>query len=126
MRYDPGTDSYTDYAERLRGVDLRKVRAICEDSAGDVWIGHEKGVVVASPDGKGDYSFVAAGGLEALDVSDITEDGRGNVWIGTSQGLYLCGRDGRKSPGGAADRRYSGRCGAFRGVRPVGRALGEP
>lgn len=110
MRYDPGTDSYTDYAERLRGVDLRKVRAICEDSAGDVWIGHEKGVVVASPDGKGDYSFVAAGGLEALDVSDITEDGRGNVWIGTSQGLYLCGRDGRKSravrliggiPGGA-------------------------
>ncbi len=97
MRYDPGTDSYTDYAEQLQGIDLRKVRAICEDSAGDVWIGHENGVVVASPDGKGGYSFMAAGGLEAFDVSDITEDGRGNVWIGTSQGLYLCSRDGRKS-----------------------------
>lgn len=99
MRYDPRNDCYTDFSPKLGIPELKKVRTIFEERSGTIWIGHEKGVILAHPAPNGEYSFVAASGFEALDVNCICGDLRGNIWIGTSQGLYLCeeGRENKRS-----------------------------
>ena len=96
MCYDPRTDRYVDYTPQLGIPELKKVRTIFEERSGTIWIGHEKGVILAQPAPDGGYTFVAASGFEALDVNCITEDQRGNIWLGTSQGLYLCEAGGHK------------------------------
>lgn len=97
MQYDPRNDRYVDHTPRLGISDLKKVRTICEESAGNLWIGHEKGIILAQRTVHGSYTFVTMGGFETLDVNSIARDTRGNLWIGTARRLYLCERDPRKN-----------------------------
>lgn len=88
VRYDPAEDKYTDYSDRLGIKGLRKVRALCEDSTGQLWIGHENGMLVATAK-DGGYVFGSIAGFGAHEVFDIAEDRDGKVWIATADGVFV-------------------------------------
>lgn len=63
------------------------VKAIFEDSYGNIWLGMLRGGV-CKINGAGERQyFKLPNGLVGDDVYDITEDAKGQIWIGTSNGL---------------------------------------
>lgn len=62
------------------------VRAILEDSQGNLWLGsNDEGLQKISPDGKKVYT--TQNGLPNNSIRCLAEDKRGNVWIGTAAGV---------------------------------------
>lgn len=73
------------------------IRALYEDSAGDVWIGTENGLNCYHPEtGKFDKYFYSTADKKSLNdnaVNAILEDSFGNLWVGTTSGLNRKIRD---------------------------------
>ena len=77
--------------KRNSGNDLSfvSVRAILEDSRGNLWIGsNDEGLQKISPDSKKTYTM--QNGLPNNSIRCLAEDRSGNIWIGTAAGVvYL-------------------------------------
>ena len=69
------------------------VRAILEDSQGNLWIGsNDEGLQRISPEGKKTYT--TKNGLPNNSIRCLAEDQSGNVWVGTAAGVvYNCKRN---------------------------------
>jgi len=62
------------------------IRAILEDSKGNLWFGsHSEGVSLFN--GKSFQYFTTADGLSDNQVRTIQEDSNGNIWLGTANGI---------------------------------------
>lgn len=71
------------------GLPTNEVRALLEDSKGNLWIGTPLGVVKKSPDGKLKH-YTQADGLSDNYVMALSEDEFGHIWVGTGVGVgYL-------------------------------------
>ena len=70
------------------------VRAILEDSRGDIWLGsNDEGLQKISPNGN--KSYTTANGLPNNSVRALAEDKNGNIWIGTAAGVSYLTPDGK-------------------------------
>ena len=77
---------------RARGNDYKfsSVRAILEDSNGNIWLGsNDEGVHKITPEGTS-KAYTTQNGLPNNSVRALCEDKMGNIWIGTAAGVvYL-------------------------------------
>jgi ligand-binding sensor domain-containing protein/signal transduction histidine kinase len=64
------------------------VTALCEDTAGNVWIGTEDRGIFCWKDGRTEHYGTAEGLLDD-NVSSLTLDAAGRLWIGTRRGVNL-------------------------------------
>ncbi len=65
-----------------QGMSTSYVRAILEDSRGNLWIGtYDKGVSMY--DGESFTHFTEKDGLSSNTINTIIEDSKGNIWFGT-------------------------------------------
>lgn len=74
--------------KRTSGNDLSfvSVRAILEDSKGNLWLGsNDEGLQKISKDGKKLYT--TQNGLPNNSIRCLAEDKRGNIWVGTASGV---------------------------------------
>jgi len=67
------------------GLPANSIQTICEDRAGNLWIGTMNGI--GRWDGKRFSQFGKADGLSASTVQTISEDREGNLWVGSGGGL---------------------------------------
>ncbi|MBS1603010.1 MAG: response regulator [Bacteroidetes bacterium] len=94
FRYLPETRSFRQYLHR-EGDDgsLRdnRVRTMCEDQRGDLWVGTEKGLcrLPAGQDRFVAYPEGPEGSAAAATISAISVDKEGYVWVGSSDGLVI-------------------------------------
>ncbi len=74
---------------RTNDLNFASVRAIYEDSKGNIWVGsNDEGLQKISKDGN--KSYTTHNGLPNNSVRAIVEDTFGNIWIGTAAGVvYL-------------------------------------
>lgn len=80
----PGPEHQSDTSLRLKFT--KGVRAILEDSKGNVWFGsHQEGVAMF--DGKTLTYFTEKEGLSDRQVRSIYEDAQGNIWFEGGRGL---------------------------------------
>ena len=70
-----------------------QVTALCEDRAGNLWLGTNGGGVIRYRDGHF-QAFATAEGLASVNVRALLEDRAGNLWISTDKGLHRW-HDGR-------------------------------
>jgi ligand-binding sensor domain-containing protein/signal transduction histidine kinase len=68
------------------GLSSDDVRAITDDTNGNLWIGTENGGLDRLRDGKFD-AFHKSDGLTSEHISSLYMDGQGVLWVGTSGGL---------------------------------------
>lgn len=68
------------------GYDGRPIRAITQDSAGDIWLGSLRGGLLRW-DGKKIELIRTAPGFPDCPINDLIADGPGNLWIATTEGL---------------------------------------
>ena len=67
-------------------LSIVSVRAILEDSHGNLWLGsNDEGLQKISPDGKKVYT--TQNGLPNNSIRCLAEDKRGNIWVGTAAGV---------------------------------------
>ena len=70
------------------------VRAILEDSRGNIWLGsNDEGLQKISEDGSRLYTM--ENGLPNNSVRALCEDAKGNVWVGTASGVVYLTPDGK-------------------------------
>lgn len=77
------------------GLKDNRIRALCEDRQGKVWVGTARGVSRITKT-RGDSVLIT--NLMALDqhvVYSILEDKDGVIWTATDRGLYRIGKNGR-------------------------------
>lgn len=68
------------------GLTFVSVRAILEDSQGNLWLGsNDEGLQKISKDGK--KTFTTQNGLPNNSIRALAEDRKGNVWVGTAAGV---------------------------------------
>ena len=81
--------------------DFSSVRAIFQDSNGNLWVGHnDEGVTCIKPDGS-IQKYTTENGLMHNSVRAICEDFNNNIWLGTASGLcYLTPEHEVKVPEG--------------------------
>jgi ligand-binding sensor domain-containing protein/AraC-like DNA-binding protein len=78
-----------------KGLKDNRIRAICEDREGRIWVGTAKGVCRITKT-RGDSVLIT--NLRALDqyvVYSILEDKDGVIWTATDRGLYRVRKNGR-------------------------------
>ena len=78
------------FTTHKRGIDndltFVSVRAILEDSRGNLWIGsNDEGLQKLSR--RGNKTYTTKNGLPNNSIRCLTEDKRGNIWIGTAAGV---------------------------------------
>lgn len=69
------------------GLPDDSIRAIFQDSQGNMWFGTDAGI--SRFDGTDFVNFDSTDGLIEDHVRAITEDGQGNIWIGTWDGISV-------------------------------------
>ncbi len=70
------------------------VRAILEDSRGNLWLGsNDEGLQKISSDGN--KSYTTDNGLPNNSVRALAEDKNGNIWVGTASGVVFLTPDGK-------------------------------
>ncbi|HTE89095.1 MAG TPA: two-component regulator propeller domain-containing protein, partial [Terriglobales bacterium] len=84
-RFD-GVTFTTFRAETTAGLLANDIRALCEDSAKQLWIGTFNGGLSCYSDGRF-KSYTTKDGLPSVGVLDIFQDRNGKVWFGTWNGL---------------------------------------
>lgn len=68
------------------------VRAVMEDSSGNMWIGsNDEGVQLLQPDGN--ITFTTKNGLPNNSIRAIVEDEDGSVWVGTAGGVVYMSKN---------------------------------
>ena len=67
--------------------DFASVRAIFQDTEGNLWVGHnDEGVTCIEPDGT-ILKYTTENGLPHNSIRAICEDFNNNIWLGTASGL---------------------------------------
>ncbi|SEQ50405.1 ligand-binding sensor domain-containing protein [Treponema bryantii] len=81
--------------------DFASVRAIFQDTNGNLWVGHnDEGVTCIQPDGN-ILKYTTENGLPHNSIRAICEDFNNNIWLGTASGLcYLTPEHKVKIPEG--------------------------
>lgn len=74
---------------RLAGLNQGHVRALCEDRAGNLWIGNStRGLARLAPNGELTW-YDASAGLKSYNIRAIVEDAAGTIWVSAPpRGLY--------------------------------------
>ena len=97
VRYD-GTRFETFDEKSEPGLRSRRIRALCEDAEGTLWIGTAGGGWIASAPGgllrftNGRFETLdSARGLPNDSVRALAEDREGSLWVGTNGGLARLG-----------------------------------
>ncbi len=85
LRYHDG--ELTPEFDQRNGLPVNEVRAILQDSKGNLWFGTPVGLVRVSPDNIIDHFTNEQGGLNGSYVMSLTEDEFGNIWVGTGTGV---------------------------------------
>lgn len=87
------------------GLRSNRILALCEDSAGDLWVGTQNGGLTRYS--RGSFTtYTTQDGLPDENVFDLLADGRGDLWASTPKGLarFSGGRFTVYTlPGGLAD-----------------------
>ena len=93
VRFD-GVEFSTIRRNRLSGFKFSSVRAILEDSHGNLWLGsNDEGVHKINIGDGTSKAYTTQNGLPNNSVRAICEDKAGNIWIGTAAGVvYLTPR----------------------------------
>ncbi len=68
------------------GLRSNRILALCEDGAGNLWIGTQNGGLVRYSQGSF-TTYTTREGLPDENVFDLLTDGRGNLWASTPKGL---------------------------------------
>lgn len=94
FRYDGYSfKDYTTFQENTSNVTNAEVQAICDDSEGNIWIGHVQGLDKLNPKTDEVTHYILNSKADRTDWSNhalaLLEDSKGNLWIGTGDGLYL-------------------------------------
>ena len=93
VRFD-GIEFTTIRRARGNNYKFSSVRAILEDSDGNLWLGsNDEGLHKIMPDGT-DEVYNAKNGLPNNSVRALCEDKSGNIWIGTAAGVVYLDSDG--------------------------------
>ncbi len=87
-RFD-GTNFTTHKKSQENDLSFISVRAILQDSSGNLWIGsNDEGLQLITPTYT--KTFTTANGLPNNSIRCLAEDKKGNVWVGTAAGVvYL-------------------------------------
>ncbi|MBV6422136.1 MAG: Sensor histidine kinase RcsC [Ignavibacteriaceae bacterium] len=93
-RYDGYTfKPYIDFMEISSDVTDEEVDAICEDSEGNIWIGHIRGIDKLNPETDAVTHYILNPEMPLTDWSNhvlaVLEDSKSRLWVGTGDGLYL-------------------------------------
>ena len=82
---------------RADGLPDNSIRAIYEDSKGNLWFGGYLGGIAELPSGNQAivYHYTTKNGLPDNSVRSIAQDGEGNLWIGTRYGGLAIMQGGR-------------------------------
>ena len=73
---------------QIKGLPNAAISAVCEDRAGNLWIGTTDGKLSQYQNGQLNI-FGEAEGLVVKSVTRIYEDREGNIWLGSDEGLFL-------------------------------------
>ena len=97
-RYDGYTfKPYIDFMEDTSEVTDEAVEAICEDSEGNIWIGHIRGIDRLNPATEAVTHYILNSEKPVTDWSNhvlaVLEDRKSRLWVGTGDGLYLFNRN---------------------------------
>ncbi len=93
VRFD-GVEFRTIKRNRENNFNFISVRAILEDSRGNLWLGsYDEGVQKISE--QGNKIYTTQNGLPNNSIRAIAEDKNGNVWIGTAAGVVYLTPDGK-------------------------------
>ncbi|MDX1300816.1 diguanylate cyclase [Photobacterium sp.] len=90
--YNHGLFSFDNQTLRhvdLQGLPSNVVRAIAEDSQGQLWIGTMAGLIRYSSDGTTHQLFTTNDGLPSNFIMALTLDEQGQVWVGTGGGVAV-------------------------------------
>jgi signal transduction histidine kinase/ligand-binding sensor domain-containing protein/DNA-binding response OmpR family regulator len=92
-RYDGYTfKPYIDFNEDTSEVTNAEVEVICDDSEGNIWIGHVQGLDKLNPETKEVTHYILNSKAPVTDWSNhvlaLLVDSKGSLWIGTGDGLY--------------------------------------
>ncbi len=92
-RYDGYTfKPYIDFMEDTSEVTNAEVEAICDDSDGNIWIGHVQGLDKLNPETEEVTHYILNSNVPVTDWSNhvlaLLEDSKGRLWVGTGDGLY--------------------------------------
>ena len=93
-RYDGYSfKDYATFGENTSNVTNAEVQAICDDSEGNIWIGHVQGLDKLDPATDEVKHFILNPRVPVTDWSNhvlaLLEDSKEILWIGTGNGLYL-------------------------------------
>lgn len=92
---------HPDGVQRLRGgvlspvIPTAKVRTMCEDSLGNIWIGTSNGLLVARQGEEKFTNVSLPNGSDGTAVMSLVATADGAVWAGCAGGGLVCVRDGR-------------------------------
>ena len=94
FRYDGYSfKDYTTFLENTSNITNAEVQAICDDSEGNIWIGHVQGLDRLDPATDEVKHFILNPEVPITDWSNhvlaLLEDSNGRLWVGTGDGLYL-------------------------------------
>ncbi|RZF60289.1 hybrid sensor histidine kinase/response regulator transcription factor [Sphingobacterium corticibacterium] len=97
-RYDRSTESFVDFEFKQSKAITSATRTICEDHAGNLWIGSYSGLYILSADRQELKHIVHdpdnSGSLSQNSIYRIIRDSRGDMWIGTwADGINYYNRD---------------------------------
>jgi ligand-binding sensor domain-containing protein len=93
--------SFIDYVDRRKGSTTRHpndpqdpgslgvgwAQAVSVDSAGNVWLGSERGLTCVVANTKEVRRYTTSDGLPDNSIANIVEDHSGNLWLGTNRGV---------------------------------------
>ena len=94
FRYDGYSfKDYTTFKENTSNLTNAEVQAICDDSEGNIWIGHVQGLDRLDPKTDEVKHFILNPNAPVTDWSNhvlaLLEDRERKLWVGTGDGLYL-------------------------------------
>lgn len=93
VRFD-GIEFTTLRRNSENGLGFISVRAILEDSRGDLWLG-SNGEGLQKISASGNKCYTTESGLPNNSVRALCEDKNGNIWVGTASGVVFITPDGK-------------------------------
>lgn len=85
-RFDRATENFEVFqhrSERPHSLIDDRIRALCQDRRGHLWIGTTEGLTVLHPATRQFTTYLESSGISGRRISTIVEDPAGDIWIGT-------------------------------------------
>jgi signal transduction histidine kinase/ligand-binding sensor domain-containing protein len=85
-RFDRATDRFEVFQHRPgqpHALIDDRIRALCQDRRGRLWIGTTEGLTVLDPATRQFTAYLESSGISGRRISAIVEDPTGDIWIGT-------------------------------------------